>query len=154
LDGIIFKSKISSAYRNNWILILFSPICIIPILVALLTPELDIILRIFIVGMVLIPFTLLIWLSLQFIVTYLIIYENGIKFIKPYRFLRQIFITWDSIEDVKLTSGGIMSSSFFGKYRRALKLEIFLKNQLKPLSITEHWVANIESAYEIIKNKI
>ncbi|MHA1384311.1 MAG: hypothetical protein ACTSR3_11215 [Candidatus Helarchaeota archaeon] len=154
MANIIFRSRISSAYRYNWFLVFFSPLCLIPIIVVLRSPDLDILIKIFVVGIVLIPFTLLVWLSLHFMVSYLIIYENGIKFRKPYRFLRSTFVPMELIEDVKLSTGGIMRASFFGNLKTANRIDIYIRTRLKPLDITEHWVENINSAYKIIKDNI
>lgn len=91
--------------------------------------------------------TLLLWIGVQFTVSYLIIYENGIKIRKPYRLLKQKFVPFDLIQDVKIRqTPWYYGSSNIHKFEEMI---IFVKNQ-NPIKLTSAWVDKLHEAEKII----
>ncbi len=143
MQNIIFKSKLEKEYRYNWIILLIFGIFFLLIALGALFAPMPNLLGNILLGSIFSSLSVLfIWFSLQLMATYLIIYENGARIRKPFRLLRSQFISWESIEKMRL----------YTDFR--LKMEIFIKNQSKTLSVNKAWVDEIENAYDIMKKCI
>ncbi|MFX0137082.1 MAG: hypothetical protein ACFFDN_25815 [Candidatus Hodarchaeota archaeon] len=92
------------------------------------------------------------WFALQFIGSYLIIYDDGIKVKKPFKFLRHKFISWDLIEDIKLFDVGKVGDDF--DYISYNAIYIFVKEQPDSIIISGRWVDKIESVYDLMTKYI
>ncbi len=91
-------------------------------------------------------------MGFQSIRTFLIIYNDGIKIATPYRSLGHKFIPWHAIKEIELYYRGRIGSRYDS--RTYYEIYIFIKNQPKSLKISELWVENIETAYNLIKKHI
>lgn len=156
MENILFKSKIVSEYRDNWICFLSVSqiLLIIPVLYLIQqndpfigeSPQSFIRLITFILLSI---YMILIWYSFQFFGSYLIIYQNGIKIRKPYRLLRYKFIPWNLIRDLKLEAEGMIGINK-GDDHIYNAIYIFLKDQSKSINISEIWVEEINSVYNLM----
>ncbi len=93
---------------------------------------------------------ILIWIGTQFLITYLIIYENGIKIRKPYRFFSQKFILYSDIDEIQIIelpwyygTWSLIRGSISHYLQVFIELNIILKNR-KIFSTSSSWVDDIE----------
>ncbi len=153
MSNILFKSEISPAHRHNWLI--GSIMSIIPIFflfLTIFTIELDLRGLIFTLIIFLSWDVITIWITFQFIGSYLIIYTNGVKIRNPFSLFNHKFISWSSIKEIILYEYGYTKDIFDNTKYNAISFS--LKNQKKSFHIIGKWVDKIEYAYSIMLDYI
>jgi len=93
-------------------------------------------------------FGFLFWLGLQFLGSFLTIYESGIKIRKPYSLSIPRFIAWNQIKDIKFLHSG-HGKTFGVDFVPAV--QILLNNRKKnPIEISGVWVNQIQDVFKLM----
>lgn len=164
----IWRSQLFSDYRKagKYLLWFGMYIACVPFIIYVIlfigNTKLDVIINIFFLLLIIMGIIsfVIIWISMQFLGSYLIIFVNGINIRRPYRFLSQKYIPFKMIQEIKIRelpwyygNWSLLRGALSRRVKVFKEIIIFIKNQ-KPFKLTSAWIADIERAKQLLTSNI